>query len=731
MELKIPPNDAYFKLVQTIEEVNSLINQYTPDGSSRQRLSPELGNVCFSSGQHGWTFTLLSFAQLYCQKHQQKINPEDLAKRLWGDWYVNTRTRALTKTRPVGGESVRSFVQYILEPLYKIYSFVIGESSEDLKVIFKQLGIKLKPSEFHLDPRPLLKLSLMRFFGLPLGFVSMLVQHVPSPKDNARNKIETLYTGYQTGSVAQEMLQCSTDSNLMANVMKLYNTPDGSQFLALARIYSGMIQVGQKIRVLGEGYTQDDDEDMAIAEIQGISVSVGRFSIEVDKAIAGNLVLISGIDHAIKKTATLVDMQLQEEVAIFKPLKFDSTSVIKLAVEPLKPSELPKMVEALRKINKSYPMSTTKVEESGEHMIIGNGELYLDCIMHDLRHLYSDIEVKVADPVTSFCETVIESSSINCFAETPNKRNRVTMLAEPLEDGLAVDIEQQKVNIHWDNKKISEFFKSNYDWDLLTSRNVWAFGPEDDSPNLLLNNTLPSEVDQGLLNNVRESVIQGFKWGTREGPLCDEPIRNVKFRLLDASIAKEPIYRGGGQIIPTSRRTIYSSFLMSTPRIMEPVNLVEIQAPADVVSSIFPVLARRRGHIVQEAPKPGAPFYTMKAFLPVMDSFGFETDLRSYTLGQAFCQQVFDHWAVVTGDPLDLNVILHPLEPSPPLALARDFMVKTRRRKGLIEVSFLFFINFFTTMFLFNIFLRTSILINILMKPCYYILRNIKLNSMH
>ena len=70
-----------------------------------------------------------------------------------------------------------------------------------------------------------------------------------------------------------------------------------------------------------------------------------------------------------------------------------------------------------------------------------------------------------------------------------------------------------------------------------------------------------------------------------------------------------------------------------------------------------------------------------------MYSFGFETDLRSYTQGQAFCQQVFDHWAVVTGDPLDRNVILHPLEPSPPAALARDFMVKTRRRKGLSEVS--------------------------------------------
>jgi U5 small nuclear ribonucleoprotein component len=86
---------------------------------------------------------------------------------------------------------------------------------------------------------------------------------------------------------------------------------------------------------------------------------------------------------------------------------------------------------------------------------------------------------------------------------------------------------------------------------------------------------------------------------------------------------------------------------------MEPMYLVEIQAPADCIQAIYPVLSRRRGHVVQDAPKPGAPFYTVKAYIPVMDSFGFETDLRCYTQGQAFCQQVFDHWAVVPGDPLD------------------------------------------------------------------------------
>ena len=61
-----------------------------------------------------------------------------------------------------------------------------------------------------------------------------------------------------------------------------------------------------------------------------------------------------------------------------------------MAVEPINPSELPKMLDGLRKIQKSYPLILTKVEESGEHIIIGTGELYMDCVLHDLRRLYAD-----------------------------------------------------------------------------------------------------------------------------------------------------------------------------------------------------------------------------------------------------------------------------------------------------------------------------------------------------
>ncbi len=66
-------------------------------------------------------------------------------------------------------------------------------------------------------------------------------------------------------------------------------------------------------------------------------------------------------------------------------------------------------------------MCNTKVEESGEHVIMGTGELYLDCVLYDLRKVFTEIEIKVSDPVVTFCETVIETSSLKCFSETPNR----------------------------------------------------------------------------------------------------------------------------------------------------------------------------------------------------------------------------------------------------------------------------------------------------------------------
>ncbi|XP_057292851.1 116 kDa U5 small nuclear ribonucleoprotein component-like [Hydractinia symbiolongicarpus] len=683
LELKLPPADAYYKLKHIIDEVNSLLSVYA-EGEEYNLVSPLLGNVCFASAHYRFCFTLQSFSKLYCDTYGGGISYIEFAKRLWGDVYFNEKTRRFTKKAPLT-TSPRSFVEFVLEPMYKLFSQVVGDVDTTLPQVLSELGIYLTKSELKLNIRPLLRLVCKRFFGEFTGFVDMCVQHVPSPLSAASSKIRHCYTGPYDSEIAESMIDCDAEGPLVVHTTKLYPSEDGTQFYAFGRVFSGTIHAGQQVRVLGEGYTIEDEEDSRVSSVGRLWVNEARYKVELNRVPAGNWVLIEGIDEPIVKTATVTQMQGTEDVYIFRPLKFNTNSVIKIAVEPVNPSELPKMLDGLRKVNKSYPLINTKVEDSGEHVVLGTGELYLDCVMHDLRKMYSEIEIKVADPVVTFCETVVETSSLKCFAESPNKKNKLTMIAEPLEKGVAEDIEAGKVQISWDKKRLGEFFQTKYDWDLLAARSIWAFGPDAAGPNILVDDTLPSEVDKSLLNSCKDYIVQGFQWGTREGPLCDEPIRNVKFKILDALIGGDVIKRAGGQIIPTARRVAYSAFLLAIPRLMEPYNFVEVQAPADCVSSVYTVLARRRGHVTQDAPVPGSPLYVIKAFIPAIDSFGFETDLRTHTQGQAFCLSVFHHWQIVPGDPLDKTIVIRPLESQPATHLAREFMVKTRRRKGLSE----------------------------------------------
>ena len=120
--------------------------------------------------------------------------------------------------------------------------------------------------------------------------------------------------------------------------------------------------------------------------------------------------------------------------------------------------------------------------------------------------------MQVADPVVSFCETVVETSSLKCFAETPNKKNKMTMIAEPMEKGLAEDIENEVVSIQWNKKRLGEFFQTKYDWDLLAARSIWAFGPDATGPNILVDDTLPSEVDTIIMSSLIYYNSNSSRW---------------------------------------------------------------------------------------------------------------------------------------------------------------------------------------------------------------------------
>ena len=151
------------------------------------RLSPENGNVVFASTDMHWSFTLRSFAQMYSEAYGP-LDVNAFADRLWGDIYFSPSTRKFTR-KAEDPETPRTFVHFILTPLYKLYSQVLSEDTETLKETLEGLGISLKPAMFKMDVRPLLKVVTEQFFGPPTGLVDMIVEHIPSPLEGTASKV--------------------------------------------------------------------------------------------------------------------------------------------------------------------------------------------------------------------------------------------------------------------------------------------------------------------------------------------------------------------------------------------------------------------------------------------------------------------------------------------------------------------------------------------------------------
>ena len=158
-----------------------------------------------------------------------------------------------------------------------------------------------------------------------------------------------------------------------------------------------------------------------------------------------------------------------------------------------------------------------------------------------------------------------------------------------------------------------------------------------------------------------------------QGVLTESTVRGVRFDIHDAMVHRDPHIRGVSQILPMTRRAMYASMLTANPGIMEPVYLVEVMCPKTCLGATINLLSRRRGEIIEQGEHVGTPLCVVKAYMPVNESFGFNSDLRGETGGQAFPQFVFDHWQVLPGDPLD------------PESRSGSVVREIRKRKGLPE----------------------------------------------
>jgi elongation factor 2 len=664
LELQLSSEELFQTFQRIVENVNVIIATYGEEGGPMGEImvDPSRGNVGFGSGLHGWGFTVKQFAEMYAEKFG--VEPSKLMRNLWGDRFYDPKTKKWSSQQSDGAK--RGFCQFVLDPIFKVFDAIMNAKKEEATKLIEKIGVKLNAEERDLEMKPLLKTVMRKW--LPAGdtLLQMICIYLPSPVTAQKYRMELLYEGPHDDEAALAVKACDPNGPLMMYISKMVPTSDKGRFYAFGRVFSGKVQTGMKARIQGPNYIPGKKEDLYEKSIQRTILMMGRYVEAIEDVPSGNICGLVGVDQFLVKSGTITTFK---DAHNLKVMKFSVSPVVRVAVEAKNPADLPKLVEGLKRLSKSDPMVQCIFEESGEHIIAGAGELHLEICLKDLEEDHAGIPLKKSDPVVSYRETVQEKSNQTCLSKSPNKHNRLYMTAEPMPDGLADDIEKGEVSARDDPKTRAKILSEKYEYDVTEARKIWCFGPDGTGPNILM------DVTKGVqyLNEIKDSVVAGFQWAIKEGVLCEENMRGIRFNIHDVTLHADAIHRGGGQIIPTARRVLYACALTAEPRLMEPVYLVEIQCPEAVVGGIYGVLNRRRGHVFEEMQVAGTPMFMVKAYLPVNESFGFTADLRSNTGGQAFPQCVFDHWQILQGDPFEAS------------SKAAQIVADTRKRKGLKE----------------------------------------------
>merc|ERR1712217_456950 len=609
-------------------------------------------------------FNVERFAKIYAGK--MGVDKEKMMKRLWGDSFFNAKKKTWTNVQtPEGsrGPLPRAFCQFIMGPITQLMRAIMNDDKPKYEKMMGTLGITLKGDDMNLTGKPLMKRSMQIWINAADTLLSMIVTKLPSPRAAQKYRVGNLYEGPMDDAAANAIRACDPAGEMMMYVSKMVPTSDKGRFHAFGRVFSGTIATGAKVRIQGPHYTPGNKEDLNVKNIQRTVLMMGRTVEQIADVPCGNTVALVGIDQYILKSGTLTTIESAFNITA---MKYSVSPVVKVAVKPKDGKDLPKLVEGLKKLSKSDPLVVCTTEESGEHVIAGCGELHVEICLKDLREEYAQCEFIVSDPVVSYRETVNDTSSITCLAKSPNKHNRIYLMAEPMSDELCADIEDGKAGPKAEMKERSKFMREKFDWDENAARKIWCWGPETEGANVVVDQT------QGVqyLIEIKEHVNSAFQWTAKEGPLCEENMRGIRFNIMDVTLHTDSIHRGAGQIMPPTRRCCFAAEMVAKPTLQEPVFLVEITCPQEAMSGVYNYMNLRRGCVFEENPREGTPLIQVKAHLPVAESFGFVSALRQQTSGQAFPQCVFDHWDVMPGNATEEGKL-------------QDLVLAVRKRKHI------------------------------------------------
>lgn len=221
-------------------------------------------------------------------------------------------------------------------------------------------------------------------------------------------------------------------------------------FVAFARVFSGTLTVGQKVYVLGPKHDPSTvlgllsnnkeihEEELTnfkhihTCEVSGLYLMLGRELESLECAAAGTVVGITGLEGCVIKSATLSSTPA---MPAFTELTLGATPILRVAVEPHDPRDLPKLRAGLRLLNQADPCVQVALQSTGEYVIVTAGEIHLQRCLDDLQERYAGVPIRSSDPIVPFRETIIPRPTVdrlNEAIEGENVNTRKTDNSDPM-----------------------------------------------------------------------------------------------------------------------------------------------------------------------------------------------------------------------------------------------------------------------------------------------------------
>jgi 116 kDa U5 small nuclear ribonucleoprotein component len=724
VDLKLPPLDAYRKLRMVVDAVNNIIASCGTTYDS-YLVSPERGTVCFASAKLGFFFSLETFALKYAAVYPS-VNAASLATQLWGQVTFEKTFKKIEnfRQRP-------SFVQFVLEPLYKIVAHsVSGQGAETLSSSLTKLPR---------SPLSAMQEAVRHFCGAPTSdTLDALLSVLPPPMARSqwlaeRYGADTL-CATAAATAAEANVSTASTSDLVVAVASLQRVFDTQNTLAAvvrvvhgALVASGRTKVSAmarhpagRLRVIAFDEFSSDADPYYEVEVQEIYLrTVEEGFVPVQRATAGQTVYVTGLparsgSHFLlvggraaaavlamdegtavpggsELGASLMNVDWVDQVKVYS--LGVAQPLLHVALEVRDPAKSTKMQDGLHVLLRTSPGLDVHKEETGEYTLSGFGELQLDTALHELRHgLCPGVPVGISQPFVTFSETVHDTAGL--LAMTGTRNTSVGFVSGALPRSFTQAIEYKQLDLFSEDgedklgqqeqrrpRKLWTVLRNDYGFDALDAQHILAAGPDaTKGPSILIDDTLAEESHHALKSAHQRAIVSAFRATMAAGPLVGEVVRGVGAKLIFADVDAAT---RDAVVLSNARTALRHSLFGARPRLLEPVLSAEILCSPECVSKLGEILQQRRGAMLSEELIAATTLIRARALVPAMDSFGLETQIRMLTHGQAFPLFRFHQWDVVPGDPFDATIHVGPLEPARGYQLARDFVLKTRFRKGL------------------------------------------------